>query len=145
MSAMLTPRQAELLDLVRRLQSATMASIAAAYETTPERCIYVLRILRKRGLVQCSHFGGRRALWHTPENASHASAAYSEHKAAARLAEVQRQRKRAVAKAARQRQYREQQAERWSRGMTQRIVPAREAPPLRVTVANSVWALGAAA
>jgi hypothetical protein len=140
----LTARQAELLALVRRLQSATLPTIAEAYETTPERCVYVLRILRKRGLLccSCSHRGAR---WYTPENEPHALAAHDKHKEAARLAEMARQRRRKQRKAQFQREYRAAIVERWERGMVQRIVPAREAPPLRVTAANSVWALGAAA
>jgi hypothetical protein len=140
----LTNRQAEMLAMVRSLGSAGISDIAAAYDTTPERCIYVLRALRKRGLVCCSS-NNRSARWHTPENAAHAEAAHIDRKEAARLAEQARKRRRQEMKTAYQRKYREEAAERWARGMVQRIVPAREAPPLRVTAANSVWALAAAA
>jgi predicted transcriptional regulator len=140
----LTPRQAELLELVRSLQSAGIATISEAYGTKPYRCLCVLRILRKRGLVCCStnHRGAR---WYTPENLHHAQQAHTERAEASRLAEQARKRNRQALKRAYQRKYREEAAERWARGAVQRIVPAREAPPLRVTAANSVWALGAAA
>jgi hypothetical protein len=140
----ITPRQQEMLEIVRALRRAGMADIAAAHGTTPERCVYVLRQLRKRGLV-CVSSHNRGARWYTPEHAEHALSAHTDRKEAARLAEQARKRKRQEHKTALQRLYREQAAERWSQGMTQRIVPAREAPPLRVTAANSVWALGAAA
>jgi hypothetical protein len=140
----LTPRQAELLALVRSLQSATLPTIAAAYDTTPERCVYVLRQLRKRGLV-CVSSHNRGARWFTPENAQHAEAARADRAEASRLAEQARKRRRQEMKTAYQRKYREEAAERWAQCMVQRIVPASAAPPLRVTAANSVWALGAAA
>jgi hypothetical protein len=140
----LTNRQQEMLEMVRALRSAGISDIAAAYDTTPERCVYVLRQLRKRGLV-CVSSHNRGARWFTPENAQYAQAACADRKEAARLAEQARKRRRQEMKTAYQRKYREEAAERWARGMTQRIVPAREAPPLRVTAANSVFALGAAA
>jgi DNA-binding MarR family transcriptional regulator len=140
----LTARQQEMIAMLRALGSAGISEIAAAYDTTPERCVYVLRQLRKRGLV-CVTTHNRGARWYTPENIEHAQAAHADRAEAARLAEVARKRKRQELKTAYQRKYREEAAERWSRGMVQRIVPAREAPPLRVTAANSVWALGAAA
>jgi DNA-binding MarR family transcriptional regulator len=140
----ITPRQADMLEIVRALRSAGMADIAAAHGTTPERCVYVLRQLRKRGLV-CVSSHNRGARWYTPDNAEHADAAHADRKEASRLAEQARKRRRQEMKTAYQRKYREEAAERWERGMVQRIVPAREAPPLRVTAANSVWALGAAA
>jgi hypothetical protein len=144
MSADLTPRQQDMLAMVRALRSAGISEIAAAYDTTPERCIYVLRQLRKRGLVCCCG-ANRGARWYTPGNEQHAEAARSNRKEAERLAEQARLRRRQERKAAQQREYRAALVERWERGMVQRIVPAREAPPLRVTAANSVWALGAAA
>jgi DNA-binding MarR family transcriptional regulator len=143
-SADLTPRQRDMLSMVRALRSAGISEIAAAYDTTPERCVYVLRQLRKRGLV-CVSSHNRGARWFTPENAQYAEAAHADRKEASRLAEQARKRRRQEQKTAYQRKYREEAAERWSQCMVQRIVPAREAPPLRVTAANSVWALGAAA
>jgi hypothetical protein len=143
MSVDLTPRQQDMLAMVGALRSAGISEIAAAYDTTPERCIYVLRQLRKRGLV-CCYGANRGARWYTPGNEQHAEEARINRKEAERLAEQARLRRRQERKAAYQRKYREEAAERWARGMVQRIVPAREAPPLRVVAPNSVFALASA-
>jgi predicted transcriptional regulator len=129
----LTNKQRELLALVERLGSAESRAIAEVLGVTQERAAYSLRILRKRGLVVCSH-NGRGGRWSTPANSAHAVAA---HEAAYRLeVEQERARKRLAQQA-----YRASAFERWATCITRRVVPAASCPPIRPPAPASVFNL----
>jgi DNA-binding MarR family transcriptional regulator len=136
----LKPCQRDMLALIERLGSADVSTIAEASGVGYERAKYVIRTLRKRGLVVCSSHD-RSARWSTPANLHLSLAAIDAAQRLEREKDNARARKRMAEKRAYQKKYREQDFERWCHGICQRVVPAAEARPLRVTAPNSVFAL----
>jgi predicted ArsR family transcriptional regulator len=137
----LTDSQEQLLMIVQRLRCATARQIAQEHGTTQENCSQSLRLLRDRGLIVVSGPGGKHCMWATPENID-----LSTHLRQKLIAEAEQ--KGRAAKRIKDRQYKrnsaERRFERWSSEVTQRIIPATEAKPLKVMAVRSIFELAEA-
>lgn len=136
----LTNRQRDMLALVERLGSAECRVIAEAFGIKPERAAYILRILRKRGLVDCSR-DGRGGRWSTIANRDISLAA---HEAAYRLEVEKRNERKRLYQTKRREHRRQRQAEafeHWASTVVRRAVPANEAPRIVVAGPTSVFSL----